>query len=160
MRTRLRGNFSELLRALARNIGTLFLPREEYWSICCTNKFFLTLLCVFIHLINFSLRLKNSTTFLTQTFQKSLRKYFTKNQDFQQPKWRWEVSFQNKMTLSVSRNKMYVIWHEAGIYLFKVNNRNIRTRCEICSTLTIKTLAIGVVLVSLLLTLNIFHTLF
>ena len=27
-----------------------------------------------------------------------------------------------------------------GIYLFKVNNRNtIRTRCEICSTLTIKT---------------------
>ena len=27
----------------------------------------------------------------------------------------------------------------AGIYLFKVNNRNIRTRCEICSKLTIKT---------------------
>ena len=33
----------------------------------------------------------------------------------------------------------------AGIYLPKVNNRNTRTRCEICS---------------LLLTLNIFHTLF
>ena len=45
----------------------------------------------------------------------------------------------------------------AGIYMFKVNNRNIRTSCEICSELTIK--AIGVVLVSLLLTLNIFHTL-
>ena len=27
----------------------------------------------------------------------------------------------------------------AGIYLFKVNNRNTRTRCEICSKLTIKT---------------------
>ena len=27
----------------------------------------------------------------------------------------------------------------ANIYLFKVNNRNIRKRCEICSTLTIKT---------------------
>ena len=27
----------------------------------------------------------------------------------------------------------------AGIYLLKVNNRNIRTRCEICSKLTIKT---------------------
>ena len=26
-----------------------------------------------------------------------------------------------------------------GIYLFKVNNRNTRTRCEICSKLTIKT---------------------
>ena len=26
-----------------------------------------------------------------------------------------------------------------GIYLLKVNNRNIRIRCEICSTLTIKT---------------------
>ena len=27
----------------------------------------------------------------------------------------------------------------ASIYLFKVNNRNTRTRCEICSKLTIKT---------------------
>ena len=27
----------------------------------------------------------------------------------------------------------------AGNYLFKVNNRNTRTRCEICSKLTIKT---------------------
>ena len=27
----------------------------------------------------------------------------------------------------------------AGIYLLKVNNRNTRTRCEICSMLTIKT---------------------
>ena len=28
---------------------------------------------------------------------------------------------------------------QAGIYLFKVNNRNIRTMCEICLKLTIKT---------------------
>ena len=28
----------------------------------------------------------------------------------------------------------------AGIYLLKVKNRNTRTRCEICSKLTIKTL--------------------
>ena len=27
----------------------------------------------------------------------------------------------------------------AGIYLLKINNRNARTRCEICSKLTIKT---------------------
>ena len=43
----------------------------------------------------------------------------------------------------------------AGNYMFKVNSRNTRTRCEICSKLTIKT-----IIVSLLLTLNIFHTLF
>ena len=29
--------------------------------------------------------------------------------------------------------------NSAGIYLFKVNNRNTRTRCEICSKLTINT---------------------
>ena len=52
--------------------------------------------------------------------------------------------------------------HPAGIYLLKVNNRNIRARCEICSKLTIKTperrhwCRSGV----FILTLNIFHTLF
>ena len=29
---------------------------------------------------------------------------------------------------------------QAGIHMFKVNNSNTRTRCEICSKLTIKTL--------------------
>ena len=53
----------------------------------------------------------------------------------------------------------------ASIYLakvlLKVDNRNTRTRCRIRSKLTIMTLdAIGVVMVSLLLILNIFHTLF
>ena len=38
-----------------------------------------------------------------------------------------------------------------GNYMFKVNNRNTRKRCDDAS---------GAVLVSLLLTLNIFHTLF
>ena len=32
-----------------------------------------------------------------------------------------------------------VITHPAGKYMFKVNNRNTRTRCEICSKVTIKT---------------------
>ena len=31
-----------------------------------------------------------------------------------------------------------VIMFPAGIYMFKVNNRNTRKRCEICSKLTIK----------------------
>ena len=42
----------------------------------------------------------------------------------------------------------------ANIYLFKVNNRNTRKSCEICSKLTIK------LTVFLLLTLNIFHVFF
>ena len=46
----------------------------------------------------------------------------------------------------------------AGIYLLKVNNRNTRARCEICSKLTIKTPDHH--LVFLLLILNNFHTLF
>ena len=33
----------------------------------------------------------------------------------------------------------------AGIYLLKVNNRNTRTRCEICSKLTIKTPGVFIV---------------
>ena len=49
-----------------------------------------------------------------------------------------------------------------GIYLLKTNNKNIKIRCEICSKLTIrhKNNANGVILVSLLLTMNIFHTRF
>ena len=46
-----------------------------------------------------------------------------------------------------------------GNYMVKVNNRNTRIRFEIFSKLCSKYLP-GVVLVSLLLTLNIFHTLF
>ena len=50
----------------------------------------------------------------------------------------------------------------ADIYLFKLKNRNTRTRYEICSKLTMKTpeQCYGILLASLLLTLNIFHTLF
>ena len=47
--------------------------------------------------------------------------------------------------------------YPAGNYMFKVNNRNTRTRCKMFKITTIK--APGVVLVSFFLTLNIFHTL-
>ena len=41
---------------------------------------------------------------------------------------------------SIEKNKIYIsVAFPAGIYLLKVNNRNTRTRCEICSKLTIKT---------------------
>ena len=42
--------------------------------------------------------------------------------------WRWRS---NRMWKNISA---------AGDYMFKINCRNIRTRCEICSKLTIKTL--------------------
>ena len=56
----------------------------------------------------------------------------------------------------------YIRPYPAVNYMFKVNSRNIRTRCEMCSKLAIKTPedVSDVVLVSLLLPLNIFHTLF
>ena len=44
----------------------------------------------------------------------------------------------------------------AGNYMFKVTKRRTRTRCKICSNLLIKTPE----LMSFLLTLNTFHTLF
>ena len=50
-----------------------------------------------------------------------------------------------------------IIVKSADIYLLKVNNRNTRTRCEICSNLTIKILERRqwhLVLVFLLLTLD------
>ena len=51
--------------------------------------------------------------------------------------------------------------HPVDIYLLKVYNRNTRARCEICLKLTTNSLDDNVVfLVSLLLTLNIFHILF
>ena len=40
---------------------------------------------------------------------------------------RWNVDWESKYNFP------------AGIYLLKVNNKNTRTRCEICSKLTIKT---------------------
>ena len=48
--------------------------------------------------------------------------------------------------------------YPAGNYMFKVKNRNSRTMSEICSELTM--MAPGAILVSLLLILNIFYTLF
>ena len=55
--------------------------------------------------------------------------------------------------------KKFNVNYPVSIYLFKVDNRNTRTRFEICSKL-IRSYVNDVVLVSLLLTLNIFDILF
>ena len=52
------------------------------------------------------------------------------------------------ITCPLCRTRYFICRYPAGIYLLKVNNRNTRARCEICSKLTIN------VLVFLLLTLN------
>ena len=40
---------------------------------------------------------------------------------------------------SAELNAVFMVLFLADIYLLKVNNRNTRTRCGICSNLTIKT---------------------
>ena len=44
----------------------------------------------------------------------------------------------NRVKLMLLILKQYLLSIPAGIYLLKVNNKNIRTMCEICSKLTIK----------------------
>ena len=63
--------------------------------------------------------------------------------------------------LTIRQGRLYKLY-PIGIYLLKVNNRNTRTMREICSKLTIKIPEWRQwrFLVSLLLTLNRFHTLF
>ena len=47
------------------------------------------------------------------------------------------------MTYEIVYLVEYIFWAiPAGIYLLKDNNRNTRTRCEICSKLTISTVSI------------------
>ena len=59
--------------------------------------------------------------------------------------WPWRALIPwNLLVIGLANWTFIVIAHLvililAGIYLFKVSNRNTRTRCEICSKLTIKT---------------------
>ena len=44
----------------------------------------------------------------------------------------------DQLDFLINENLFEVIHNPAGNYMFKVNNKNTRTRCEICSKLTIK----------------------
>ena len=64
-------------------------------------------------------------------------------------------------SLEIANIKKRKALNPAGNYMSKVNSRNTRTRCEIgCLIFIFYQKYFGVVLVSLLLTLYIFHTLF
>ena len=61
-------------------------------------------------------------------------------------KYSHELHFANRVSTAgrgwfsyLSQIKITPSYFPVGIYLFKVNNRNTRARCEICSKLTIKT---------------------
>ena len=45
--------------------------------------------------------------------------------------------------------KTFVSTYPAGNYMFKINNRNARTRCEICSKLTMKILFLRLLCISI-----------
>ena len=49
------------------------------------------------------------------------------------------IATQVYRVISTIRNNLVNVIISAGIYLFKVNSRNTRARCEICLKLTIKT---------------------
>ena len=53
------------------------------------------------------------------------------------PETGWNLKYKIKPTFTATENRHY--FNPAGNYMFKANNRNTRTRCEICSKLTIKT---------------------
>ena len=64
--------------------------------------------------------------------------------------------------LHTNLNDFVIKASPANTYFFKVNNRNTRIWCEICSKLTIKTpeRRLNVIVVFLSLILNIFYTFF
>ena len=62
---------------------------------------------------------------LHQDFVKNLRRALSRPETFNMIRSTMELIFENNFP--------------TGIYLLKVNNIKIRTRCEICSKLTIKT---------------------
>ena len=66
-----------------------------------------------------------------------------------------------KQYFSVTKNR-FIFWNSGptGIYLFEFSNNNSWIKCEIRSKLTLTIEGPDVVLVSILLTLNIFDTLF
>ena len=51
----------------------------------------------------------------------------------------WVLRYENEKCADTETVSPYLGKYPVGIYLLKVNNRSTRTRCEICSKLTIKT---------------------
>ena len=50
-----------------------------------------------------------------------------------------QFSLEGESPTLIPRFTQFINTYQANIYLLKVNNRNTKKRCEICSKLTIKT---------------------
>ena len=77
------------------------------------------------------------TAVTAQTMKFSVKDFFYKCDQIRRKLWIWSLlpkkSFLVFCAVGYSSSS-----YPAGNYMFKVNNRNTRTRCEICSKLTIK----------------------
>ena len=79
--------------------------------------------CIFCLMCNFILKEKKQKNFCINLFSGNVKVFIT-----------------TTCIKNVKNMILAILWScPAGIYLLKVNNRNTRTRCEICSKLTIKT---------------------
>ena len=125
------------------------------------NQFFVFYIS-FLNNFDFSFLILDTYSFSVREKLDGVLMIFAANtRHFHSTEWHSQISYQPTITPYSSslhgkinsKNISLSFLYQAGNYMFKVNNRNTRKRCEICSKLTIK------IVVSLLLTSNIFHTL-
>ena len=91
---------------------------------------------------------QQTSTSRRQNFHLFYPKFSAKFNKLSSKFWKWQEVVKKRLKLKQSRkphicdirglrvNSRYIA---VKIYLFKVNNKNTRRRCEICSKLTIKT---------------------
>ena len=122
-----------------------------------TNQFLSAIAVAYVFQVNFAICLWFNVIFFMVPSNNE-RKLPANNQNLEKDPLNKPVAFRQPRKgegFQFSR----LSFNPNGNCMFKVSNKNTRTRCKICSMLTITTPAIGVALMSLLLNLNIFHTL-
>ena len=102
-----------------------------------------------IKIVSITCLFKNIQIFLSQVLsgiQIDVKQSFSKNMDLVNVvngRTYREINISGRCTLCIAKCASFVfsfliLCSSAGNFMFKVNNRNTRTRCEICSNLTIK----------------------
>ena len=122
-----------------------------------TNQFLSAIVVVYDFQVNFAICLWFNVIFFMVPSNNE-RKLPVNNQNLEKDPLNKPVAFRQPLK-GEGFQFFKLSFNPNGNCMFKVNNKNITTRCEICSMLAITTPVIGVILMSLLLNLNIFHTL-
>ena len=122
-----------------------------------TNQFLSAIAVVYVFQVNFAICLWFNVIFF-MVLSNNERKLPVNNQNLERDPLNKPVAFRQPRK-GEGFQFFKLSFNPNGNCMFKVNNKNTRTRCEICSMLTITTPSTGVVLMSFLLNLNIFHTL-